>query len=86
MIKYNSDKNFVVQDIRLLEAPIQSLGCRRSESKFVSTLLQEKLDPFNFPFEVKFLRLRRSPLDKSRPQVKTFYRLPYKSLGFSGSL
>jgi hypothetical protein len=33
MIKYKSAKNFVVQDWKLLEAPIQKVGCRRSESE-----------------------------------------------------
>jgi hypothetical protein len=49
--KYNNDQNFVVQDGRFLEAPMQKLVCRRSESKFVSTLLQETLSPFYFSFK-----------------------------------
>jgi hypothetical protein len=55
MIKYNSDQNCVVQDYGLLEAPIKKLGCRRrSVSKFVSTLIQEKLNQFDLSFGFKF--------------------------------
>jgi hypothetical protein len=40
---------------------LTKLGCRRSESKFVSTLLQETLNLFDFSFGLNFLRLKGSP-------------------------
>jgi hypothetical protein len=46
MIKYNYNVNFAVLDRRFFEETIQKLGYRRSESKFVSTLFPEKLNPF----------------------------------------
>jgi hypothetical protein len=42
MIKYNSDQKFVVQDLRLLEAPKQKLGCRRSQLKIFINIFAEK--------------------------------------------
>jgi hypothetical protein len=56
MIKFDSGKNFVVQNRRLLEAFIQRLGYSRSKSKFVSTFLQDKLNPFDFSFEFKLFK------------------------------
>jgi hypothetical protein len=61
MIKYNSDQNFVVQDWRLLEELIPKLGCPRSESKFISTILQKTLNIFDFSFELKlYIRLKEN--------------------------
>jgi hypothetical protein len=51
MIKYNSDQNFVVQ--------CRTEGFLRltyKSSEFVSTLLQEKLNPFDFSAGVKLVK------------------------------
>jgi hypothetical protein len=55
-----------VQDLRFLEALLQKLGCCRSESKFVSSLLQEKLILLGFLVNISFLRLRKSLRQKSK--------------------
>jgi hypothetical protein len=56
------------------------LPYKSSESKFISTLLWETLNPFDFLFEKSFFKLQRSPRKKSIG----FYRLPYKNLCFFG--
>jgi hypothetical protein len=63
-MKNNTDQNLVVQDSMFLEAPIQKLSRRRSESKFVLKLLQETINPFGFSLGLQLSNVLKEPTVK----------------------